>query len=69
VGKHDIMWAYLDTDHTPRARAFIHDEGILFQMNGIFRTVIGAHATLVTQVDTIIARSRKTAFNPQQGFG
>jgi hypothetical protein len=38
-------------------------------MNGILRAIIGAYATLVAEVYTVIARSRKTPFNTQQRFG
>ena len=35
-------------------------------MNSILRAVVGTLAALVTEVDTVIARSRKACFNTQQ---
>jgi hypothetical protein len=61
-----MMRAYLDTYQTPRARIRIHDKGPTFKMDGILRAIVGAHTALVTEVDTVIARSGETGLNAQQ---
>ena len=40
--------------------------GILLTLVSIFRAVVGALSALVTEVDTVNARSRKACFNTQQ---
>ncbi len=61
--KHHIMGANLNAYQTPCTRIWIYAKGTIFKMNRIVRAIIGTLTALITEVDTVIARSRKACFN------
>jgi hypothetical protein len=64
--KHDVTGTNFNTGQTSGAGILIHHENAIIQLYCILRTAVRALAALVTEMDPVIARSRKTSFNPQQ---
>ena len=62
------MGAHFHTCPATGTGVRIHKKDPIFNLNGIFRAIVGAHPALVAQMDAVIARSRKAGFDTQHRF-